>query len=89
MRLKEPYEDELELLTSDFFKASIGRFIIDVSWQPERDLNGFFHCRVILDNNWSSPLEELKTKNGDEMMFWAKKQMREAHKRTPPTKKDT
>jgi len=84
MALREMYDTETELLTADFFKASVGRFTVDASWRPERDPKGAFHCRVILDNNWDSPIEEMITKDGDEMLTWMKKQMKEAAKRAGP-----
>jgi len=82
MALRERYDTETELLTADFFRATLGRFVVDVSWRPEKDPTGAFHCKVVLDGKWETPLEELVTKNGDEMMYWTQKQMKEAAKRT-------
>lgn len=82
MQFRDRYDTETELLTADFFRAALGRFVIDVSWRPERDPSGAFYCKVILDGRWETPLEELVTKNGDEMMYWTQKQMKEAAKRT-------
>lgn len=77
-------EEDIEEMTTDFHRSSIGRFIVDISWQPEKDTNGEFHCRVILDGNWDHPLEELRTKDTEKMTRWAFAQMKEASRRGGP-----
>lgn len=46
-----------------FFRASTpdGRQTVDVRLEDGENGLTQFWCRVVLDNNWTNPLEELKT----------------------------
>lgn len=77
--------EDVELMTADFHRSTVGRFTLDVGWSPERDPSGQFHCRLILDDNWNCPYEELKTQDPERMMRWVISQMRQAVRRSDGT----
>lgn len=76
--------EDIEEMTTDFHRSSIGRFTVAVSWAPEKDPTGEFVCQVILDDRWDHPLEEMRTRDQKKMTQWTFAQMREAVRRGAP-----
>ncbi len=77
-----PTEEDKQHLGEDFFRASRGRFAVEVKWYPAETDAGQFQCRVILDNNEKVPVEEMKTSDPQEMLSWTTRQMKEVAKRS-------
>ena len=41
---------------------------IDLGWYPENDVSGAFHLMMIKNNNWKEPVEEINSRNKDEIV---------------------
>ena len=41
---------------------------IDLGQYPENDVSGAFHLMVIKNNNWKEPVEEINSRNKDEIV---------------------
>lgn len=41
---------------------------IDLGWYPENISTGMFHLIVIKDSNWEEPLEEINSRNKNEIV---------------------
>lgn len=41
---------------------------IDLGWYPENNSTGTFHLIVIQDGNWETPLEQINSRNKDEIV---------------------
>lgn len=65
-------EDMLYIETSFTYKRnkkSIKHTLaIDLGWYPEGDIKGFYHLYAILDNDWDTPIFELKTRSTQEVV---------------------
>lgn len=52
-----PLTDQIDSLREDLIQIEYGeRFTLDIGWQPDFDLNGYFIVRVILDKDWEDPV---------------------------------
>lgn len=52
-------------IRSTIKKNKIG---IDLGWYPENDSTGAFHLIVIEDGNWEEPLQEIDSRDKDEIV---------------------
>ena len=51
------FEDQWYSYSEDILQIKFGeRFVLDVGWYPESDLEGKFIVYAILDQNWDNPL---------------------------------
>ncbi len=58
------FEDIFSLMTPG------GALTLDVGWLPEEDPAGSFICRLIVDNDWESPCETLRTRSEADVRRW-------------------
>jgi len=78
----KPTEEDKEHLVENFYKASMGRFSVEVKWRNTDAPSGEFQCRLMLDDTYV--FDELKTENPDQMMSWTLRQLKEAARRGKP-----
>lgn len=57
-------------LVQDIVQNVYGDYCVDVGWYPSHDLNGGFIGRVIRNGNWEEPLEEIVTRDLEEIKDW-------------------
>lgn len=60
------------MLTEDLLhiKPSSGEYEIDISWLPDSDPNGSFVCRIIKNQDWDSPDEEIEDRSLIAVKHW-------------------
>ena len=57
-------EDQILSLREDMFQVNYnGKYIIDIGWKPNLNINGKFKIRIIKDYDWDNPIYFKKTKN--------------------------
>lgn len=71
-------------MSEPFFRATTpdNRQTVDVVLGEDGDGFPTFWCRVVLDNNWTHPLEELKTDSQQKLIGWMHTQMKEMMRRS-------
>ncbi len=63
-----PLEKQVDSLREDMLQIGFGkRFVVDVGWQPDFELNGNFIIRAIQDYDWMNPLYRVKCRAFDEL----------------------
>ena len=67
-----------------FFRATTpdGRQTVDVRLVDKENGLVEFWCRVVLDNNWTNPMEEFKTHSQNKLVRWMNTQMTQMMRRS-------
>jgi hypothetical protein len=67
----------------DSFRAVTpdGRVLVEALFTSADGETITFHCRVVLDGDFTSPMEEMLTQDEGECLRWMRKQMTEAMRR--------
>lgn len=79
---EEMSDEDRALLTPEFFRASKGRWVIEVGWVPAHDPTGEFKCDLLLDGDRSNPIESHRTRDPRSMFRWTEKMMKMAAERS-------
>lgn len=55
--------DQLDLLKENLFRAKSGDYILDISYHPEFEENGYFTILLIKNGDWEDPYAQKRTNN--------------------------
>ena len=59
-----PFEKQIFSLKEDMFQVNYNdKYLIDIGWSPDFDINGKFKIRIIKDFDWVNPIYFKKTNN--------------------------
>ena len=51
------FSEQLDCLTEDLLQVKYtDKYILDIGWFPEYELNGSFIIQIIVDKNWDDPI---------------------------------
>lgn len=76
-------ESELDVLDEDLIQVvdPSNQYTLDVGWYPAASRTGQYICRLVRDDNWLSPIEQLETRNREIVRQWLIHGIEEIHAR--------
>jgi hypothetical protein len=64
--------EQADQLSADILqvRAAGEDFIIDIGWLPEADQRGSYRCVIVHRNQWTSPVDSMRTRDPKEVERW-------------------
>ncbi|AUX24119.1 hypothetical protein SOCEGT47_046550 [Sorangium cellulosum] len=75
--INDPSDERWEYLEEDLFSAQHEHYqtTVDVGWYPSMSPDGNYKAIFILNDDWNNPLDELVTRNLQEIVPWLEERM--------------